>query len=130
MDVELNGCDLDYTLGTATLLYTHGTIDIFCEAGKEITLKATAPGTKEVKCTIHIPGQTLSGAQYYNLGSGASRELTVLLATGKSVSYSQTKGTGIGACAEGSKTNGSWVGTGKVKAETDPGATQTGLWIE
>jgi len=130
--IEANECSFVFWLGTVTFSFIHGTFDIQCKEGEEIEAKVTDPfGKKEVICTIKIPAQSaLKGVQYYNMGSGATREITVLIASG-SIKYTQNKGVGLGACADSGLTeNGLYVGTAQVKGETDPGGTQTGIWIE
>ncbi len=115
--VEMNGCTFLYHLeGGAS---TNATKDIVCPAGKEITVKAASGGI--TKCIIHVPPQTnLTGITVKNTGAGVTREITGEINT-SAVKYTHTKGTGLGACTEGSASNGVITSKVLITGEKDNG---------
>ncbi len=126
---DMNGCAYRFTVTSVTANGSHGTFDIECTNGKEIKVTVISAGV--LKCTIDIPAQNnISKVEYTNLSSGSTAEVTFAIAT-TSIKYTQTKGTGLGACSTtGLTSNGFYLDNGIIKGETDPGSTQKGIWIE
>jgi hypothetical protein len=122
MLVDVNGCSYLFHIGAGV---TTGTLDIVCPAGKEITVTVNYLST--VKCIIHVPAQTgLGPVTYTNVGSGATREITVS-AKITNLKYSHTRPAGepgLGACTTGSGTTGSYNGKVIVTGEKDNGGTE------
>jgi hypothetical protein len=130
--IHMNGCEYKFeepTVTTAGVTY-HGAIEIVCPEGKEITVTAISAGT--TKCTIHIPGgQTFANAAEYTLsGSGETRKIVATISI-SGIHYSQTAGTGFGACTtENNQTNGTYSGEAEMKGWTSSAmSTQQGIWI-
>jgi len=111
--VTTTGCNyLFHVNGTTS---TVGTVDLVCEAGKEITVVAKSGET--VKCTVHVGSQAgLGTVTYSSIGAAGETEEVTAFADLSGVKYTHTPGTGVGACVNGS-------GTGTLKAK----ATLTGL---
>jgi len=120
--IHTNGCTFTLTTDVA------GTIHITCPVGKEITITMPSAGT--VKCTVHIPAQTVTGATYTNIGTGTTREMIMHLEGITNITYSQTAGTGAGACTSSHDTNGSLIGTQRVTGENAAGTAHVGIWKE
>lgn len=128
--IDMNGCAYEFhiTRSGSTL----GDVTIECPKEKEITVTAFAGGT--IKCTIHVPPQTLSVAAnpdpvaYTNIGAGKTREITIKVTYGN-LSYKHTKGTGLGACTEGAAATGSFTGTGLVTATNDAETEHVGIFL-
>jgi hypothetical protein len=134
--IDTNGCHYLFhvTAGASTV----GDVTVQCPAGKEITVTAIAAGT--TKCTIHVPPQTLSSAgipdpvTYTNIGAGTTREVTIAVKYGPTagvggLKYTHVKGTGVGACASGAGTTGTFEGKGTVTANDDANTTHKGLFL-
>ena len=122
--IHTNECKYKFTL-TAGL--TTGSVQVVCPAGKEITV-TVGPSTT-LRCTIHVPPQTLGGITYSTIGAGATREVTVAVNTGATLHYSQTAGTGSGACATAdNETTGTYIGAAVVTGEV--GTTHTGIFVQ
>jgi len=121
--VETNGCRYLFHVGAATT----GTLDIVCDPEKEITVAATSVGV--TKCIVHVPAQTNKGVvTYKNTGSLTTREVEVE-ANITGLTYTWTKGTGLGACtvaekAEGESSTGSYTGKALITGEKDNGGTE------
>jgi hypothetical protein len=122
--IDMNGCQLIGNIGAGTT----GDGDISCPAGQSITITAISAGTN--KCTLHIESQAdLTGViTFVNKGSGTTREVE-LSGTLTGVDYSHTKGTGLGACAAGTATNGSIEMSALVTGEEDPGSGHIGIFL-
>lgn len=132
--VEVNMCHYVYNGGVEHLFsptrIKAATLKIVCNTteGKEITVVAKLAGV--TKCTVHIPPQEgLQETTFDNEGAGSSRDIRATVnVTG--IKYSQTAGTGIGACkTENNLTNGTYVGEATIKG-FDSGGTQKGIWAE
>ena len=117
--VTTNECHFLYHIsGTA------GTVDLSCPENKELTLDTT-------KCIIRVPPQSgLSTVNYENIGSAATREITIKFDI-TNIKYSHTKvGEGIGSCTTGSGTTGSFTGSAIVTAEkVSPGTGHVGIFV-
>jgi hypothetical protein len=126
--VHPNGCT--YKFGAAAVT-TKTHLTIVCPKNKEITVTVIEPFFNVVKCTIHVPGQTIANAvEYHNGGSGATRDVTVTVST-SSITYSQTPGSGFGACSAVHDDNGQYTGVATVTGEHGtPTPTHTGVWVE
>lgn len=125
--IDMNECDYLFHLNAGL---TTGTTDIVCPSGREIT-KTVGPAAT-LRCITHIPPQQgIGGVTYTNLGAGSTREITIAMNLAN-IHYSQTAGSGAGACATADNTtNGTYIGALKVTGETDPsGAAHIGIWVE
>ena len=112
-----NGCEY--------VFHADGTIDIECPGTSEITVVAKVLGI--TKCTIHIPEQTgLKGATFANKANG-DIEVSVSISSG--ITYSQTAGTGIGACSAAHDSNGSYTGAALVEGSVGGKAADV-FWDE
>lgn len=105
--VHMNGCV--YILSINSGSSTQGAMRIECPFSSEITVTAIAAGT--TKCTMHIPSQYLqsfpsNSVQYWNTGTGATRQINAEIDSFGGMKYSHTKGTGLGSCTTGSSTSG------------------------
>jgi len=124
--IDTNGCKYKFNITSETTTTTFdGDIAIVCPAGSEITVTASLFG--QSKCIIHIPPQTnLANVEYHNVGSGNTRDVTVTVSlTG--ITYTQTAGSGFGACTTEHQTNGTYTGEATVKGFE--GKKQKGIWI-
>ena len=99
--IDVNGCIWIFRITLSLTIH----VDLSCVFGKEVTVTAIAAGT--TKCTVHLKSQTdIEGtATFTAIGSGTTREISISSEL-KGIDYSHTKGTGLGACAEGSGTTG------------------------
>lgn len=122
--IDANGCSYLLKVGAEST----GTLAVVCPEGKELTVTAISAGT--TKCTLHVPSQSLGTATFHNLGSGSTAEIEVT-ANLTGVKYSHTKGSGVGACAEGSSTTGTWTGKTLITGEEDKaeGAAHVGVKV-
>jgi hypothetical protein len=121
----MNGCHYLFHLNGGTS--TEGKADLTCPAGKEVTVTSVLAAT--IRCTLHFPAQSSVGTmQFFNTGVGTTRELTLTMKLAN-IKYSHTKGTGLGACAEGSASNGTLEAKGVVIGETDPGSQRIGVFM-
>lgn len=112
--IDMNSCDYVFTAKTKPNVEVH----IVCaNAGDKIQVTASALGT--LKCTVDIAPQTLTGVTVEAVAGGDI--------TGKvnisGISYQQTSGSGLGACAAKTNTNGTYVG----HATIDGGVAELGL---
>jgi hypothetical protein len=122
-EINTNGCKYLFHIGAATT----GTLDVVCEAGKEITVTATSGAT--VKCIVHVPAQTgLGTITYKNTGSGTTQEVEIE-ANVSGLKYKHTAGSGLGACTTGEASAGTYVGKAIVTGETDGGSTHVGIFL-
>lgn len=120
-------CNYTITPGTVTPeIDVHGTIDIVCTDGATITVVGTALGV--TKCTVHIGSQNGLPVTLTNSGAGSLREVVVDMNI-SSIAYSQTAGSGLGACSTENATNGKYVGTATFTGTTVAGL-QKGIWVE
>jgi hypothetical protein len=103
----------------------NSTVDFVCPAGKEMTLTVTSAGTS--KCMLHIPSQAgLGTVTVTPVGAGATREITLdVNVTG--IKYTHTAGSGLGACASGSGTNGTLTAKTLLTGENG-GGTHVGIF--
>ncbi len=126
VQVDTNGCDFLFTIDP-TSAETRGWLDVVCPAGGDITItfNRTPGGAQTIKCTIHIPPQTLGGIRYTNEQVGGVKGITVDIGV-TGLTYTHTAGTGIGACAGGGATethNGEYKGKLTVSCFEDTGST-------
>jgi hypothetical protein len=113
--VDVNGCKYRFTVTKIEAGKREGSMDIVCGGANEITITATMGGV--TKCTIHIPPQNdLRPVTYTNIGTGATREITIDVNVG-ALKYTHTAGTGAGACTSGSAENGVLAGAISITAE-------------
>jgi hypothetical protein len=127
--IDMNSCDYIFTQHTKieTTKYTV-TTTINCTGTNEIKVTITPPGGT-VKCTINIPHQTIAtGVTATNGTSGGKADITAdvsinptFAATG-GITYSETAGTGTGACTTKSDTtNGTYIGEATLTGENAGG---------
>jgi hypothetical protein len=122
--VHDNDCYWQYHSAPVT---QQATADFVCPGffNKSTTATSLAFGT--TKCIVHIPEQTsVEHVSWHNEGSAQNRSLR--LTKTQSFTYTQTAGTGFGACASGTFNNGSWTGYATIKGES--GTTSVGIWLE
>ena len=127
--VNMNGCDylvqFNLTAGNTT-----GSTDIVCPFENEITI--TAPKLGTAKCIVHIPAQFGLGVGFSgaNVGSGATREVTLKLSY-NALRYSQTAGTAeTGNCATADKTiGGTYEGRALLTGENAAGTAHVGIFL-
>jgi hypothetical protein len=134
--IDMNGCDYVFTQHTKveTTKYTVTTkIECPTTAGgvtDEIKITIVPPGGTR-KCTINIPEQTIAtGTTLTNGTNGATgkADLTAdisinsaFAATG-GITYSETAGTGTGACTTKNDTaNGTYIGEATINGENAAG---------
>jgi hypothetical protein len=121
--IDMNSCRYIFRVNAGVT--THGSVDIECNPGDEITI--TQPPTD--KCVVHVPAQTgLTEITYTNIGAGATREVTLDVNL-KNIKYTHTKGSGLAACTAGSATNGSLTSKATVKADKVGTSTQVGIFM-
>ena len=131
-EVIPNGCKYRFKITSETSATTsHGTVDIVCPVGKEITVTVKGTfGSSTHKCTVHIPSQNgIAGITYTSEGTKSGRYVMVDV-NANTIKYSQTAGTGLGACSNASNTtNGIYIGQSKVTGEVDGGSGAIGVWV-
>lgn len=112
--IDVNGCLLVFNVGAGL----SGDVDLSCPAGQSMTVTALSAGT--AKCTAHLGSQSdIEGtADFSVVGSGTTREVTIS-ASLKGLDYTHTKGSGLGACAAGSATNGTLSAQASVTGEEE-----------
>jgi hypothetical protein len=120
--VNMNGCDYLFngTTGTAALKCP-GAI-------KSVTVEAKVAGI--LKCTIHIPEQSLTGITYTNNNHPSAVSTVTVTANVPSITYTTTKGTGAGACEETNIPDGT-DGTykGSVTVHGTAGGVTEAIWV-
>lgn len=111
-EVKMNGCKLVFTTGTKEGSNYELEARIRCESGKSISIVKTVLGV--TKCTVDIgPQAGLSKATATEAGSPSAIKTSIALS---GIKYSQTAGTGLGACATAENTsNGTYEGTETIK---------------
>lgn len=116
--VNTNGCEYEF--------HSNGTVDIqSCNTAAGVIVTASLFGTR--KCTVEVPEQAgVSGVTFTSSGAGTTRDITVDVAI-TSLHYIQTAGTGFGACASGTATNGKYNGSTTVTGE-DALGVHKGIW--
>ena len=124
--IDTNGCHFLFhvTGGSSTV----GDVTVECPSGKDITVTVSLAGT--IKCTVHVPPQTLTGdpVTYTNIGSGTTREITVDV-NAHGIQYTHTAGTGIGACTTGSGVTGAFKGKGILTANNHANTAHVGVFL-
>lgn len=106
--VSMNGCNYAFSITSHAVGQTYnGHADINCPAGKAIEVVSTSGG--KVRCTVTIPTQvTDSGGLSYTNQAFSTIYLSLSV---KGIDYHQQKGEGLGACATGDYTNGTYSGS-------------------
>jgi hypothetical protein len=124
--IDMNGCTLLFHIAGESST-SFGSLDFVCSEKKEVTITASSAGT--LKCTVHVPPQHLSGiVKYSNVGTGSTREIVINVNVG-GISYTHTKGSGLGACTGGSSTTGSLFAEIPLTAEIDGGTAHLGAFL-
>jgi hypothetical protein len=129
--IDLNSCDYVLTQHTRvdTTKFTV-TTTINCTGTNQIKITVTLPGGT-VKCTISVPEQTIAtGVTLTNGNNGSTGKTDItadfsinptFAATG-GITYSETTGTGIGACTTRSDTtNGTYIGQATINGANGAG---------
>ena len=124
--IDTEGCSYTFTTLTKEGSNFEGAMHILCPGGK--SMRVTAPG-----CEVTIGEQTPTGGKitFTNLGSGATREITVDVAlTG--THYIEDEIAGLPNCTSAGTTtsNGTYKGAWLVTGETPGTTTHTGVWVE
>jgi hypothetical protein len=130
VEFDTKSCKYLFHADLATPTATEGSVDIVCNVKKdELTFTEIAPGGT-LKCTIHVPQQDgLNDVTFTNGVSGGVKDITVDLNL-TAVKYTQTAGTGVGACANLSATqNGTILENFTLKGDNKAG-TATDIWVE
>jgi len=120
--IDTNGCQYKSTVDTKVGASFEGKVDIVCPAGQVI--KITAPG-----CTVTVGSQNgLGSITYTNVGSGATREITMDVNINKGIAYEEHRPL-FGICANNTvpKTNGSYIGAGLVTGKNS--AIHSGVFV-
>jgi len=121
--IDVNGCQYQFTVGTKVSGNFEGTVDVVCPSGKQI--EVTAPG-----CTVTVKSQNnLGKVTYTNIGSGATREVTVDVGiTG--LAYEEHRPL-FGICANNTspQTDGTYVGAGLVTGENPETKAHHGVFV-
>ncbi len=122
---DWNGCTNRFDPDVATSAFVYDTTDyLVCPPGKELTITMFSSGV--LKCTVHIPPQDLGTSEWFENASG--KQLLDRKFTKRK--YTQTAGTGIGACANASNTtNGEYVEELELEARNSEGK-ETEFWLE
>jgi hypothetical protein len=122
--VDTNGCQYKFSVLEKEESNFEGSVDLVCPEGKK--MEVTAPG-----CRVTIgPQSNLKKVTYTNLGSGATREVTVDVSlTG--IAYEEHKVSPSFSCANetGATNNGKFEASALVTGETG-GGTHRGIWVE
>lgn len=124
-EVVTTGCDYLFhateTDGSAEAILA--TVDVVCEAGKEITVSKEG-------CTVTVGSQSLNGITINNTNPGATSEKDVdVTANVTGITYVETGATCAGS---GLHHTGTYKGTVTVKGYVDNAGTkegQTGIWV-
>jgi hypothetical protein len=130
VEFDTNSCKyLFHAEMAASETATEGSVDIVCnKKTDDFTFTEILAGT--LKCTIHVPQQDgLKKVTFTNGSSGGVKDITVdFNLTG--LKYTQTAGTGLGACTSTSETaNGTILGNFTLKGDNKAGAA-TDVWVE
>jgi hypothetical protein len=121
-DVSMNGCQFVLTASTKEGGTYKAAMDISCSEGKSITMLTTLSGV--TKCTIHIPAQTLSGVTVSEVSEGDVKAAASI----SGIKYSQTPGTGFGACAKAENTtNGTYSGVAIIAGSLGEAQVNVGM---
>jgi len=130
VEFDTNSCSYLFHAEMATgETATEGSVDIVCNKAKDdFTLTEKVGGV--VKCTIHVPQQKgLKGVTFTNGVSGGVKDITVDFNL-TAVQYTQTAGTGAGACKDAVDThNGTILGNFTLKGDNKAGQP-TDIWVE
>ena len=129
VEFDTKSCKYLFHADLATPTATEGSVDIICNLKKDdFTFTEIVGGT--LKCTIHVPQQDgLNDVTFTNGSSGGVKDITVDFNL-TSVKYTQTAGTGLGACKDLSDTqNGTILESFTLKGDNKAGAA-TDIWAE
>lgn len=131
VEFDTNSCSYIFHAEMATsATATEGSAEIVCNKSKDdFTLTEKFPGGT-IKCTIHIPQQKgLKNVTFTNGSSGGVKDITVDFNL-TAVQYTQTAGTGLGACNDAIDThNGTVLGNFTLKGDNKAGSP-TDIWVE
>jgi len=121
--IDVNGCTFLIHVNNEGPPYK-GTVDVVCPAGMQMVV------TGGTKCIVDVPAQTGKGPiSFTDLGTGATREVTLGLSEIQNITYTQTPGTGVGKCGTVETGGGKYTGSAIVTGESDPGTTHIGVWV-
>lgn len=122
---DWNGCFNFYVPEKTTSITNYDTTDYWkCPTGKEITVTAFNSGV--LKCTWHYPPQDVGTSEWFENAFSKDR----LSRKYNKIKYSQTAGTGLGACSNAvSTTNGEYSEEMEIQATNSEGKA-TEFWLE
>ena len=122
---DWNGCTNLFVQEKATSAVTYDTTDYLkCPPGKELTVTAFFSGV--LKCTWHYPPQDIGTSEWFE--NAFSKDL--LSRKYSKLKYSQTAGTGLGACQNAvNTTNGEYAEEMELQAKNSEGKA-TEFWLE
>ena len=124
-EVTTTGCNYVFDV-TATNFAATTTIE--CETGKEITVVAKLAGV--TKCTVHIGAQDAGTITLTNATKGSGvKDIHADINIASGISYTETAGTGAGACANGGAATGSYIGTATISGFNEE-AKETNIFLE
>jgi hypothetical protein len=107
--VSMNGCQFVLTASTKEESTYKAGLDITCGEGKTISIVVKVAGV--TKCTIEIPAQSLSTVTVSEVSEGDLKAVAAV----EGLKYSQTTGSGSGACTKAeNNTNGVYEGVAKI----------------
>jgi hypothetical protein len=129
--IDMNSCDYEFTTHTkiGTTEFTV-TTTINCSGTNEIKVTIIPPGGT-TKCTVNIPEQTIAtGVTLTNGNNGSTGKTDITadvsinptFANPGGIKYSETAGTGTGACTtKADTTNGTYIGQATINGENAAG---------
>ena len=121
---DWNGCWNEFLQDKGTTFSYDTTDYLKCPPGKDVTITAFAGGT--LKCIVHIPPQDIGTSEWEQ--NGIYKQLRFRWY--KNLKYSQTAGTGFGACANAvNTTNGEYKEESQLEAKNSEGK-ETEFWLE
>ncbi|HEU4705618.1 MAG TPA: hypothetical protein VFS64_00330 [Solirubrobacterales bacterium] len=114
-EINMNGCKYRFTTGTLEGTKFEGTVDIVCAAEKQIVVTARQLGI--TKCTVDVPAQNgLKTVTYTNISPAPTDIKADLNLSG--IKYTQTAGSGLGACTTTTDETGTDESTDDFRGET------------
>jgi hypothetical protein len=125
--VSTAGCN--YVFKTTATNFA-ATTEVECSAGSEITVVAKLAGV--TKCTVKIGPQDVGLVTLTNMTNGSGiKDVHADINLANTISYSETKGEGAGACVStaGNVGGGSYVGTATLSGFNTEGKA-TNIFVE
>jgi hypothetical protein len=129
--VDMNGCT--YLFNSERNAASTASVEVKCPGTAAIEVTFRDPTTKNLKCTMDIRSQLLTGVNYHNIGAvGFTTETTVEVNTGTikteatGASKAECFGLEINKTLGARYTTGNAIATGEE--DKDTGATMVGAW--